>query len=519
MTIHDVVSRFKTVPFLFVGSGLSRRYLNTPDWQGLLEHFARQMSDDPFIYNSYVSRANAEGFTEGLLPKVAELIQKDYDEKWFTTPAMRSQNEVVLSAVKDGISPFKAEVSLFFRSFSKTDSKYHEEIAKLKALSVKNLAGVITTNYDDFLETLFNGYNRYIGQTELIFSPIQGIAEIYKIHGSVDKPDSLIINETDYNKFAAKSKYLASKLLTIFMEYPIVFLGYSLSDNNVISIINAIVDCLDEEQLNKLQDSFVFVEYNGSAIKPEVSTHTIMVKSKPLTMRRIVLSDFIPLYTAMESIKSKLPVRILRRFKEDLYNFTITSTPTANLRVASIDDARIVDEDLVIAISKANELGLRGLSGIDHDEWYRNIVTNELDFSADDLFKHAFKKLLSQNSGRLPVHKYLSEATQPFPDAQAVADKYGTLDDIISNSIRSNRNCVCAYNSVIQIWTNEKSNISRAMYLIAHLEEYQIDINELEDVLDEVFEEDINILKNIGPAGRTNIRRVIMIYDCLKWKK
>ena len=519
MTIHDVISRFKTVPFLFVGSGLSRRYLNTPDWKGLLEYFAGRISNDPFAYNSYVSRANAEGFTEGQLPKVAELIQRDFDEKWFATPAMRSQDEDVLRVVKDGVSPFKAEVAKYFRNFAEPNTKYQAEVEKLTELSVRNLAGVITTNYDDFLEKQFDGYTRYIGQTELIFSPIQGVAEIYKIHGSVEKPDSLVINEADYVEFSAKSKYLASKLMTIFMEYPIVFIGYSLSDSNVVSIINSIVDCLDETQLNKLQDRFVFVEYNESLAKPEVSTHTIMVKSKPLAMRRIVLSDFMPLYAAMESVKSKLPVRILRRFKEDLYNFTITSTPTANLRVASIDDTRVADEDLVLAIGKANELGLRGLSGIDHDEWYRNIVTEELDFSADDLLEHAFKKLLAQNSGRLPVHKYLSEATHAFPEAKAIADKYSTLDDIISNSIRNNRHCVWNYNSVKQIWNNEKTDISRAMYLIAHLEECQIDIDELKEVLVEIFEEDINILKNIGSAGRTNIRRVIMIYDCLRWKK
>ena len=477
MTINDVVARFNTVPFLFVGSGLSRRYLNTPDWKGLLKHFASQISSDPFIYNSYVSKAKMECYTEGVLPVVAELIQRDYDEKWFSTPEIRSQDEAVLQAVMDGVSPFKAEIAKYFRSFTTTVRKYDTEIRKLKDLSVRNIAGVITTNYDCFLEGLFDNYTKYIGQSELIFSSLQGIAEIYKIHGSVEKPDSLVINETDYTVFSSKCGYLAAKLMTI------------------------------------------FVEYNEGIVKPEVSTHTVMVKGKPLAMRRIVLSDFMPLYTAMESVKSKIPVRILRRLKQEFYSFTITNTPTANLRVASIDDKRIADDELILAIGRASELGLRGLSGIDHDEWYRNIVTEELDFTADDLLEHAFKKLLSQNSGKLPVHKYLSEATRPFPDAEALADKCKTLDDIVSNSIRNNRHRLGEYTSVQEIWEGTGHDITRSMDLIAYLEEPQIDLDELGAVLKTIFDEDINVLKNIGSAGRTNIRRVIRIYDCLKWKK
>ena len=140
MTINEVISRFSTVPFLFVGSGLSRRYLNTPDWKGLLEHFAGLISNDPFAYSSYASRANAEGFTEGLLPKVAELIQRDFDEKWFATPAMRSQDQAVLRAVMEGVSPFKAEVAKYFSSFASPVEAYRPEIDKLKELSVRNLA-------------------------------------------------------------------------------------------------------------------------------------------------------------------------------------------------------------------------------------------------------------------------------------------------------------------------------------------------------------------------------------------
>ena len=70
-----------------------------------------------------------------------------------------------------------------------------------------------------------------------MFSRLQGIAEVYKIHGSVSDPSSVVINENDYKEFKEKSEYLAAKLLTIFMEYPIIFMGYSISDKNIQDIL------------------------------------------------------------------------------------------------------------------------------------------------------------------------------------------------------------------------------------------------------------------------------------------
>ena len=57
------------------------------------------------------------------------------------------------------------------------------------------------------------------------------------------------------------------------------------------------------------------------------------------------------------------------------------------------------------------------------------------------------------------------------------------------------------------------------MYLISHLKEDAFIISELESVLLEVFTNDPNILETVPPNSRTELRRVIRIYDYLKWGK
>lgn len=518
MTIEEVVKRFDTTPFLFVGSGLSRRYLNLPDWRGLLEYFAKKVIEDEFAYNLYESKARNYECPVGVMPKIAELIQKDYDSKWFLDTDIRTVDEATKKKIRDGLSPFKAEVVEYIRRHEKCISFYEEEIRKLSEISEKSISGIITTNYDSFLEEHFQGFTKYVGQNQLIFSAIQGIGEIYKIHGSVEQPNSIVINEEDYINFEKGSPYLAAKLMTIFMEYPIIFMGYSISDVNIQKILRSIVECLDDKQLKRLEDRFVFIEYCKGMQGAEVTPFMIMIDGKPLSMKKIILEDYMLLYNVLEYKKAQLPVKLLRRFKQELYSYTISNEPTGNLRVAVLEDKRVKDEELVLAIGRISDLGLKGLSGIDSNEWYRNIIMEDMDYSADELLKYAFPKLLKENSGRLPVNKYLLLAKGTYQECEQLACKQD-FNYIISNTIKNNRKCLNHYTSVKEIWENEKFSLERATRLLSHLPEEQIEISELESVLKELFEKDNNILQNASSAIRTNIRRLIMIFDYLKWGK
>ncbi len=517
MTIEDIVVKFNTTPFLFVGSGMTRRYYNLPDWNGLLKHFAEMITPDEFAYNAYISKARSMHCSEGLLPKVAELIQKDFDDKWFSTPSIRTLSIEELLQVKNGIAPFKVEVSAYIKRNSILNENYREEIILLEKISEKSIAGVITTNYDQFLEQHISGFTRYVGQNQLIFSAIQGVGEIYKIHGSVDEPDSIIINEMDYKDFHEKSSYLAAKLMTIFVENPIIFMGYSISDSNIQRILKDIVNCLDESQFEVLEDRFVFVEYVEGMKGLNVSTYTIMIDGKPLNMRKVQLADYRILYEALNGKKSKLPVRLLRRFKEDLYSYVLTSTPTSTMRVAALEDQRVGDEEIVLNIGKLSDFGIKGLSGITSNDWYRDIILSDSNFTADEMLQHAFDKLLKHNSGKLPAFKYIAQAEGDYLEYVNQLN-IRNFEDLMSRTIKKNRKCIGEYSSVDSIWQNEKMSLERATRLISHLKEEQIDINELESVLKEIFSNDINILENAGSAS-THIKRLIRVYDYLKWGK
>lgn len=518
MTIQDVVSQFNTTPFIFAGSGITRRYYNLPDWAGLLSIFANRISKDPFAYRSYENQAQYSAPQEDKMPMIATLIEKDFNEAWFADKAgVRSNMPSVMSAVTDGVSPFKAEICAYISSSTTIDPAYDDEIKKLKKISKNNIAGVITTNYDTFFETIFEGYKSFVGQDELVFSQLQGIAEIYKIHGSVDKADSIIINHEDYHSFKDKGKYLAAKLMTIFMEYPIVFIGYSITDSDIRSILDDMVQCLPADRMPLLQKRFVFVEYDKNMVGASVSSHSMVFDHKSIEMTKVSLSDFGILYEALSKKKAAFPVKVLRRFKDDLYNFILTNEPTETMQVAPLEDERIDENTLAITIGLSST-GFYGLArAVNSEQWYRNIILQDLQYSDDDLLEYVYLELAKQNSWRLPVWYYLGRAKKEYPEIVDRAPK--NYSDIVSkDSIDRNKSAIKS-RTMKEVWEQEKHNQSKAIRLLGFLPYEKVDAEELGQVLKEIFENDPACIFNAVGMNKSNIRKLIRIYDFLKYKK
>ena len=72
---------FRSAPFLFVGSGMSRRYLGLETWAGLLERFSEH-TGKPYAY--YASSG------DGQLPKVAGSSQMPFTASGGKTTGSRT---------------------------------------------------------------------------------------------------------------------------------------------------------------------------------------------------------------------------------------------------------------------------------------------------------------------------------------------------------------------------------------------------------------------------------------------
>jgi len=243
------LSKLNQKPVLFVGSGLSQRYLKSPTWWGLLEKISEKLELDENILGKWSS----DNYEE-----IAERLEAIY----FTT----LEKESLLD--RDNIrGPFRELIAQILNEYTVDNSEYEKEISTLGGIDYQKL---ITTNYDSLLEkSIFDIENEeiYIHNDDLFSSETKN-KKLYKIHGSTDKPSSMIITKSDYDQFFEKSKYIYSKLLTIFVESPIIFLGYSLSDRNIKDILTTLTATLSQKELKQFQERVYIISYSSDD-KPE----------------------------------------------------------------------------------------------------------------------------------------------------------------------------------------------------------------------------------------------------------
>lgn len=235
--ITNTVQEYGVQPILFVGSGLTKRYMNGPSWEELLGHLAEKCS----------SIEKGLGFYKQSLGHPIQIGQ-EFSKLYQEWAWAAGNNEFPKEMFEDHTNKhayIKFKIAEFFKAINpgtlnQLNSEFQSEI---EALAKIKPHAIITTNYDEMLEMIFPDHERIIGQ-QLLKGQQVCIGELYKIHGCVTDHDSLVFTEDDYKQWQKKKKFLSAKLLTFFNEHPLIFIGYNAGDPNIQAILSDIDEAL-----------------------------------------------------------------------------------------------------------------------------------------------------------------------------------------------------------------------------------------------------------------------------------
>lgn len=223
-------------PIIFIGSGITQRYFSdAPTWDGLL----KKIWDETNVEQKYFSRFHELESQYGedtfsIYTTLADELENYYNSNFY-------DEKVVINSLTPEeahwkkISPFKARVAEIFSNLKVNESLKKE--MRLFTLMLNKARLVVTTNYDEFIEKSLNHSIKVRVGNQGLFEPAGDLNELYKIHGSVKDPNSIMITSKDYETMERTSAIVNAKILSLLTESPILFLGYSLTDKNIQSLL------------------------------------------------------------------------------------------------------------------------------------------------------------------------------------------------------------------------------------------------------------------------------------------
>lgn len=329
--IKDCLSELGCQPIIFAGAGISRRYINGPSWYDLLDGISKK---NPYAKNSiaylYQKHKNLLDVGEHLIDNFHEWAwaegKNEFPEELFLpeTPPSDFLKYFVAKYVEN-LTPKDASKA--------STSQTKKEIEQLKSIRPHS---IITTNYDTLCESIFPEYTPVIGQKIIRASGIS-IGEIFKIHGCVSDYREIVVTRSDYNDWTNKKKYLSAKLLTYFLEHPVIIIGYGAQDPNVLAILRDIDEILACPG-SLVPNIFYLIHEDGIEKRPGQPPRDILLElgnGNSMRVNAIYASDFNWAYKAFEasSTLENINPRMLRALMARTYDLVRHDIPRMGVQV------------------------------------------------------------------------------------------------------------------------------------------------------------------------------------------
>ncbi len=394
MNVNDFIVQYKNHPVLFIGTGVSLRYLeNSFTWDGLLSKIATDLKGNNEFYFDIKAKCRDDGRYR--FDRLASLLESEFnkDLEADRNGPFKLVNDAFYQNMENGIalSRFKIYISQIFATI-RVRPQMETELSEFKKIR-KNVGSIITTNYDKLIEETFE-FNKLIGNDILLSNPY---GSVYKIHGCSADPEKMIITSEDYQRFSERYELIRAQLLSLFIHNPIIFMGYSIGDENIKSILKTIFTYIEpnSEAATKIRNNFLLVEYQQNSDNVNIAEHDIDMEGfATIRINKIKTDNFIAIYEALSNLHlsvSALDIRKVQSIVKEIYS-------GGNIAVKITEDLdTIKNHERILAI------------GTDKTISYQFQTSSET-------INNYFKIIEESNSQILSfIDKYIIASTQYFP--------------------------------------------------------------------------------------------------------
>ncbi|PEY85521.1 SIR2 family protein [Bacillus thuringiensis] len=426
MHISNFIRNFTNHPVLFVGTGMSLRYLeNSFTWDGLLSYISNKIKGSDEFYYDLKSKHEKNG--EYDYSKIAKDLEKEFNDVLMSdrNGQFKEINDKFYENMKNhiNISRFKLYISQLLSNYIIKDSQQHE-ISELKKVR-KNIGSVITTNYDSFIEDIFE-FKELIGNEILLSNPY---GSVYKIHGCVKDPSKIIITDDDYGVFDEKYELIRAQLLSLFIHNPIIFLGYNIGDNNIKGILKTIFTYINPNtpQAEKIRKNFLLVEHDKGSQNTEVTDHDIdMSGFSTIRINKIKTDNFLEIYKHLADLNlpvSAMDIRKVQNIVKEIY-------AGGNIEVSVTEDVdALKNEEKVLAIGSLKTITYEFQTKAELMENYFKIIDESNHQLLKLIDKHKFQK-----NQYFPIYAFSKIQSELESSVELKGNQNEKITNIINNA-------------------------------------------------------------------------------------
>lgn len=495
MTIQEFIAQYRNHPVLFIGTGMSLRYLeNSYTWDSLLSKIALELSENPEYYFDIKAQSHSDGKFDFL--KIAKILETDFNKRLSEdrNGKFKEINDIFYEKMSQDIhlSRFKIYICKIFSQiiFRKDISEEIKEFKKIR----KNIGSVITTNYDSLVENLFE-FNKLIGNNILLSNPY---GSVYKIHGCHENPEKIIITTDDYLEFDSKYELIRSQLLSLFIHNPIIFMGYSVNDDNIKKILKTIFTYVEpnSELATTIKNNFLLVERDAENNNELISEHDIVIDGLTIRINKIKTDNYISIYKSISNLQlpvTALDVRKVQNIVKEIY-------AGGDIKVSITEDLETLrNGDKILAIGSSKTIQ------------YQYQTAPELLANYFNVIDESNKQILSL------IDKYRIQSAQYFPmfAFSSINTEIASSERLKNQQIRNITECIRTIPLNCQVKHLNIQDIMNDENIPSSYKNNSIIWNTFNDNIP--LEEVEFYLRNNIPTNDTNYRKLLGVYDYKKY--